>query len=553
MQLSREVHYARITIVFAIVMSVVSGACNASLIVLITRSLNSANGPSREMIWEFLGLCLMLPVTRFISEFLLIRLTATAITFLRIKLCQRILAAPLTLLEQHGSHRLVALLTSDAPTIANTLVDIPLLCMNITLLIGCLIYLGWLSWMLLIGLLVLMALGILSYQIPLVTALGYYSRARELTDALYNHFNAVVFGTKELKLHRERREAFLAQHLETTAQAMLRQIVIGNTIHSAANSWGQVLFFIVIGLAFFVLPNQTETDKYLLTGYTLTLLYMMTPLQVLLNILPSLSQADVAMQKIESLGLSLNAQPPDYDANQTEKKDSWKALELKRVTHTYKREGEESDFTLGPIDLTLRPGELVFLIGGNGSGKTTLAKILTGLYPPDAGEILLDGKSITHENRDNYRQLFSVVYFDFYLFQDLLGLEGPQIDETAREYLLKLQLDRMVKVESGTLSKTDLSQGQRKRLALLTAYLENRPIYLFDEWAADQDPLFREFFYFELLPELAAKGKTVIVISHDDRYYHLADRIIKLDYGKLQYDRLADETMETASVSVAVN
>ena len=172
-------------------------------------------------------------------------------------------------------------------------------------------------------------------------------------------------------------------------------------------------------------------------------------------------------------------------------------------------------------------------MGGNGSGKTTLAKLLCGLYIPESGALWLDSKPITDVTRDQYRQLFSVVFSDFYLFEKLLGLEAFNLDKRAAHYIAHLQLDHKVEVRGGQLSTVDLSQGQRKRLALLTAYLEDRPIYIFDEWAADQDPVFREIFYYELLPELKAKGKTVLVISHDDRYYGMADRILKLDYGQL--------------------
>ena len=189
--------------------------------------------------------------------------------------------------------------------------------------------------------------------------------------------------------------------------------------------------------------------------------------------------------------------------------------------------------TVPPIDLTLSPGELVFIVGGNGSGKSTLAKLITGLYVPDAGEILLDGILVDDRNRELYRQLFSTVFADFYLFERLLGLGLQDLDAQAKTYLEQLQLTHKVTIENGKLSTTALSQGQRKRLALLTAYLEDRPIYLFDEWAADQDPFFREIFYQQLLPELKQRGKAVLVISHDDRYFHLADRLLKLDYGQI--------------------
>jgi putative ATP-binding cassette transporter len=206
---------------------------------------------------------------------------------------------------------------------------------------------------------------------------------------------------------------------------------------------------------------------------------------------------------------------------------------LINVFHSYQHEKDDSHFVLGPINLRFHPGELVFLVGGNGSGKSTLAKIITGLYVPEAGELRLDGKPITDKNRDDYRQLFSAVFADFYLFDTLRGLRNGNLDEQAAEYLEQLHLQHKVRVKNGTLSTTSVSQGQRKRLALLTAYLEDRPFYLFDEWAADQDPHFKSVFYTQLLPELKARGKTVLVISHDDKYFHVADRIIKLDYGQL--------------------
>jgi putative ATP-binding cassette transporter len=255
------------------------------------------------------------------------------------------------------------------------------------------------------------------------------------------------------------------------------------------------------------------------------------------------------MQKVEQLGLTLHESDASEEiTRQLTAGATWKSMELVGVTHTYHREGEPGGFILGPIDLTLEPGELLFITGGNGSGKTTLAKLLLGLYIPEEGDVYLDGKVLTDETREQYRQLFSVVFSDFYLFESLFGLDSVHLDANARKYLTQLQLDHKVKVEQGALSTIELSQGQRKRLALLTAYLEDRPIYLFDEWAADQDPLFKEIFYHQLLPELKAKGKALIVISHDDRYYHVADRVIKLDYGKLQPGEIMAATAKRALV-----
>jgi putative ATP-binding cassette transporter len=269
-------------------------------------------------------------------------------------------------------------------------------------------------------------------------------------------------------------------------------------------------------------------------GYTMALIFMMAPLQVLLSRVSDFKLAEIALQKIEDLERSLTALPAELDLTlQNDFKCDFKRLDLVDITHTYQREGEIHDFIVGPVSLSLVPGEVVFLVGGNGSGKTTLAKLLVGLYIPVDGQVYLNGQIVTDANREHYRQYFSVVFSDFHLFDRLLGLESSQLDEHAKSYLNQLELEHEVEIKDGVLSTTKLSQGQRKRLALLTAYIEDRPIYVFDEWAADQDPSFKRTFYHTLLPELKAKGKAVVVISHDERYYNVADRIVRLDCGKI--------------------
>jgi putative ATP-binding cassette transporter len=184
--------------------------------------------------------------------------------------------------------------------------------------------------------------------------------------------------------------------------------------------------------------------------------------------------------------------------------------------------------------LSFYSGEVVFVVGGNGSGKTTLAKLISGLYAPESGDIRLNGIEITDGLRDYYRQHFSAVFSDFFLFESFIGL-GSNLDAQASQYLKDLELDHKVEIKDGKLSTTELSQGQRKRLALLTAYLEDRPFYIFDEWASDQDPVFKQVFYNRIVPALRERGKAVIVITHDDKYFHCADRLIKLDFGRLDY------------------
>jgi putative pyoverdin transport system ATP-binding/permease protein len=543
---------SRSTTIIALLAGVVGGLSNAALLALINAALGRTSTLVSSLLVGFIGLCAVLLVSRIISEYLLLRIAQHAVYDLRIKISRRILQAPLRKLEQIGAHTLTAVLTDDIPTIGAVVISFPVSCMQLTIVIGILIYLGWLSPVLLVVVLAFMALGILTYQLPMQRGQRALGLARDHRNRLFRHFRAVTDGTKELKLHRRRCDDFFAKELEPTASQVRDHNNAGFINYIVAASWGQLLFFILIGLLIFAFPAIKPISPQALTGYTITILYMMAPLQGVLNALPELGRASIALKKVEEIGLSLTASSTESYLlpSVREPKGAWTSIELSNATHVYFVEHEDSTFTLGPLDLSIRPGEQIFLIGGNGSGKTTLAKLLTGLYVPETGILKLDGRAITDENRESYRQLFSVVFSDFFLFTSFLGLDQPDLDGRARNYLAQLQLVNKVEIKNGVLSTVDLSQGQRKRLALLTAYLEDRPIYVFDEWAADQDPYFKEVFYLQLLPELKAKGKTIIVISHDDRYYDLADRIIKLDQGEIVYDKTGEDVEVSQAAQV---
>ncbi|PYP88131.1 MAG: ABC transporter ATP-binding protein [Blastocatellia bacterium AA13] len=535
--LSFMMKYSPGLVITALIAGTISGASSTGLLAVINSSLRRSEPATATLILSFIGLCLIVPLSRIISEVVLIRLGQGALFDLRTQLRRQILAVPLRQLEKLGSHRLMAALTDDVPAITNIVTVIPVLCINAAVAIGCLLFLGWLSWQMLTAVLVFIAVGIATYQIPIFKAMARFKLAREQADKLFRHLRALTDGIKELKLHSHRRAAF-SEMFDSTAGTVRGHNVSGLTIYTVASSWGQLLVFVVIGMLLFAVPVWKETTAQSLTGYTLVLLFLMTPLQVIMNSLPGIGRANVALNNVNELGLTLTKySSADEISNTQESPANWRSLDIIGVTHAYQIEGEESKFTLGPIDMTLYPGEVVFVIGGNGSGKTTLAKLMSGLYIPESGEIHLDGAPVTSRNRERYRHLFSAVFSDFYLFESLLGLETPGLDDNAADYIRQLGLSHKVEVKDGKLSTTELSLGQRKRLALLTAYLEDRPIYLFDEWAADQDPIFKRVFYYQILPELKARGKTVIVISHDDRYYHVGDRIIKLDYGRIEYDR----------------
>lgn len=524
-------------VAIALLAGAVSGISSAGLIAVVSRAISEGTTAAIPAIGAaFLGLVSVALITSILSQVMLIRLSQQAVFRLRMRLSQQILGSHLVHLEQLGGARLLATLTDDVQSVSEAVRLLPFLCIDVAMVAGGLSYIVWLSlqvFLMVCGI-TIVALG--SCQFLLNEGRKRLARAREEQDELFRHFRTVTEGTKELKLHYKRRQAFLREDLQSSASRFRHHNTTGLTLFAITSTWGKLIFFFAVGFVIFALPNFMVLDLQTLSGYILMFTYLMVPMERLVNSLPTLGKAGVALEKIESLGLSL-ANYSEFDSVPPQLRKQWYSLKFKGITHHYQTEREDSSFAVGPLDLVLEPGQLIFIVGGNGSGKSTLAKLMTGLYQPEQGEIYLDEVAIVSENREWYRQHFAVVFADFYLFDRLLGLDQENLDEIAANYLHKLRLDHKVQINQGKLSTTALSQGQRKRLSLLTAYLEDRPIYLFDEWASDQDPVFKDLFYTELLPSLRDQGKTILVISHDDHYFHLADRLIKLDFGQIEYDR----------------
>jgi putative pyoverdin transport system ATP-binding/permease protein len=514
--------------------ALLSGACNAGLIAMVNTVLAHQGSPARWMLWAFIALGAGRLLTNFIAQVTLTHFSQRSSAKLRRELVSKILSVPLRQLEEVGAPRIMVTLTEDVLVLTEAMLCIPGFAVNIAILIGGAIYLAWLSWTVMLVMGAFIICGAIAYRVLIRSGFNRLFEARDEQDRLFRHFRELTEGVKELKLHRERRGVFLSENIHGCTERYKKHAIGAELRFIMAHNWSHLLFFTVIGIILFKLPMIEHVTPQAMTGYVVATLYLMGPLSGVLSSLSVFGRASAALRKIDQLGLTLLAHADDEcPIGRAMPTAAFEQLELVDVAHTYHREKEDDHFTLGPIRLTFRPGELVYLVGGNGSGKSSLAKVITGLYPPMSGTIRLNGKPIGDHNRDDYRQLFSAVFADFYLFDNLLGVPTKELDAQAREYLSLLHLDHKVKVNDGVLSTTLLSQGQRKRLALLNAYLEDRPFYLFDEWASDQDPLFKEIFYTQLLPELKTRNKTVLVITHDERYFHLADRIIKLDYGQI--------------------
>jgi len=509
--------------------SAVSGACSVVLIAQIGATLSAGTTNASDAL-RFACIVLTLMLAGTSAGVLFERLRQRTNVELRRSIVERVVSAPYQTLERIGGASIQSALSEHTANVTQFFVSLPVLLSNAVVVIGCLFYLAMLSPQVFLAALVVIVLGSLGYHFAHLRAIDFLRRGSKEQDRLFAHFRSLTEGAKELQLNRRKCDVFRQEVIGQSLEALRRERTIGMTIFIVASHWGNFLIYAFIGLVIFVLAGDAPGRTQVMTGFALVLIYMVSPLQSLLLAIPNTNLARVAMDRIEDLMRQIGS--PEVSPVGAEPARLY-SLALVGVTHRYYHEQSDEFFQLGPVDLTLAASEIVFLVGGNGSGKTTLAKLLVGLYAPVTGRIVFNGANVDDASRSAYRQNFSAIFSDFHLFDRLLDADDRDLDRKANRLLEKLHLQHKVRVRQGAFSTQALSQGQRKRLALVVAYLENRPILVFDEWAADQDPAFKEVFYREFLPELRAAGKTVLVISHDDRYFHLADRLVRMDNGQV--------------------
>ncbi|MGY2290391.1 cyclic peptide export ABC transporter [Pseudomonas sp. SDO528_S397] len=524
----------RLVVALSILLGMVGGLSVTVLLATINSALHSDGGLTQSVVLLFAGLCLMALFSSICSDIGTNFVGQHIIAKLRKELGEKVLSAPIEQIERYRSHRLIPVLTHDVDTISDFAFAFAPLAISLTVTLGCMGYLAMLSWPMFLLLVVAILIGTVVQFLAQGAGIKGFMAARDAEDVLQKHYNAIAEGAKELRIHRPRRQRMFASGIQATADFICKTQVRSINTFVIAKTFGSMLFFVVIGLALALQTLWPSADKTVMSGFVLVLLYMKGPLEHLIGTLPIVSRAQIAFRRIAELSEQFSSPEPhlllkDQDAH----KSPVHTLELREVSYAFAPVQGNAPFTLGPVNLTIRQGDIVFIVGENGCGKTTLIKLLLGLYAPQQGHILLNGQAINPVNRDDYRQLFTTVFADYYLFDDVVQGD-TQIPEDANRYLERLEIAHKVSVKDGSFTTTDLSTGQRKRLALVNAWLEERPVLVFDEWAADQDPTFRRIFYTELLPDLKRLGKTIIVISHDDRYFDVADQLVRMEAGRVR-------------------
>lgn len=527
------INQSRVLLAGASLVTVFHGTCSVLLIAQISSALTATESERGTLALVFIATAVAVMLSYVSAAILFERLGQRAHAELRSFVARKVLAADYRNLETVGAARIQSALAEHCTHVAEFFVSFPVILMNAVIVAGCLLYMAWLSWQVFLLAILVVGLGSVGYHLAHLRAIRHLNIASEEQDKLFSYFRSLTDGAKELRLNNRKRKAFYEDVLSGSIETVRRERTFGMSVFVASGGWAQFLLYVFIGMVLFALVSDGPDRALVMTGYALVFVYMVGPLEALLLNIPRANLAKVSAERIEEITRAMTTQEIETDNSSL---PGLQSLALRGVLHRYYHEQSDELFTLGPIDLDFRPGEITFLVGGNGSGKTTLAKLLVGLYPPEEGQIIFNGKAVDETNRDCYRQLFSTVFSDFHLFDRLLETDRVDLDNEGNRLLAKLHLQNKVKVQDGAFTTLALSQGQRKRLALVVAYLENRPFFIFDEWAADQDPVFKEVFYRELLPELRAMGKAVLVISHDDRYFHLADRLIRMESGCLTFN-----------------
>ncbi len=518
-------------VLIAIATGIAGGLSGAALISVIGTAVGG--GDRGNLVWAFAGLCVLTVVARSAAAIALIRLTQGATYRMRIVLSRKLLATRYETLQRIGKAELQTILNNDILTVTQVFQQMPVILSDLVLVFASLAYMAWLSLALFVPFVVALAIALVLYlmveRIPLRKSEALRAQLEGMTAGLRD----LVDGSRELQLNARRGTFFVERVLAPLAAGQRRLATEAMAGFALVANSGTVMFFAVMGVVLFSAPHWSSVGTDVQTRFAFSLMYLLGPLHGLTMSLQSLRYGEIALRRIEQLETGLPpenasvAVMPEFPVHER------LTLELDALRYCYAGEEGEPGYTVGPIDLTLRQGEITFIIGGNGSGKTTLALLLLGLYEPSDGQLRLNGVAVDEANRAAYRQHFSAVFSDYHLFEQLLQHDDETPQLSVNQYISRLGLSDKVFAADGRFSTTRLSSGQRKRLALIASYMDDRPIVLFDEWAADQDPEFKRVFYHELLPDLKARGKLVLVISHDDAYFDCADRVLRLEEGRL--------------------
>ncbi len=430
-------------------------------------------------------------------------------------------------IESIGRSSIFGALTRQPQIVSQSAGQIVLALQSAILIFFTLLYMAWLSMWAFYVTIAFLAIAVFIYQRKMKETNADLHAASTQENLLFDGLTDITDGFKEMRLHAPRSQA-VAEFVETVSNTVTNLKVKVDVHLSVLFVFAQTAFYLLAATLVFVLPLAGQTYSEELLKTVTIVLFLIGPISSVVGASNNVVSANAACEDMMRLEDTLK-NAARHDTAAAAQRETFREIRLERVAYHHWDEQGNNVFTLGPVDMTIEPGELIFISGGNGSGKSTLMKLLVGLYQPATGRILLDGRPLRRDELEEYQSLFSTVFFDFHLFPRTYGLDVDM--DRLNELLERMDIADKTRLVNGEFETLQLSTGQRKRLALIVALLEERPIYVFDEWAADQDPQFRHKFYEEILPDLQSRGKTIITVTHDDRYFDYCDRRLVMEEG----------------------
>jgi len=518
-------------------MAAIGGISSAAVLAAINAGAQAAGESENSSLWAIALFLVALTLFIWSQPFVTTTITAeieAIIHKMRVRLMDAVRRSELLSIDDIGRSRIVAAINSDAGVLTQASNTLVYSMQSVVLIFFISIYVAYLS----------IAAFIMSVVIVGIAGTVFHLRSRRLAleraraadqeRQLFDRMDDFLDGFKEVRLNKARSVALFDDAVEVSRAAA--NIKIGAQVQTFRQIVSvQSYMYVLLGAVVFAAPRFGESlGGASIPKATTALLFVVGACFGLVQSIPILLNANAAADRLQKLVSDLSA-TASVLPDDTRVLTHFGVIEMRNIVFRYVDKFSDTAFHIGPIDFSLRSGELVFITGGNGSGKSTLLRVLAGLYPPDSGEITLDGMHVNNDTRDSYRSLFSAIFFDYHLFRRLYGIPEPDPVEIGR-LLAQFRLDNKTGLSQGEFRTLDLSSGQRRRLALIVSLLERRPILLLDEWTAEQDPEFRRKFYDELLPQLMQAGKTVVVITHDDRYLdelELPARRIRMDEGRV--------------------
>lgn len=514
--------------------SVISGASRGMILATINTTAASTYTDELIILYavQFLSFLVIYLVSSYYVRVNSSRLVEKARQKMTIRMSKIMLLSELSFIEGFSRSELYQRFRMDVNAVCGVADTILSSSQAAILLVFCLGYIAWLVPAALFVTLLTIILGVVIYSVQNRKIKETIRKARTAQVQYGEKLRDMINGFKELKVNFVKRENF---HEDLgSISGNLRNLNIDVTkLQTTTYLTTQIFMFSLIAVVIFVLPQYSQLDQTVMFQFFAAILFLIGPLETLVNSYQKITRANISYEQVTDFEDAINKHASEVAGNEYKSGTmEFNEIHLEDVCFKYQSNKSDDQFFTGPINLTVKRGEVLFIIGGNGTGKTTLLKLIAGLYTPTSGKIYIDGTELVLEKQQAYRELFTTIFTDFHIFSKVYGYDEMETDKFS-QLMRDLNLEGKTSIVNGELTTRELSRGQKKRLAYLISLIDNRDIYVFDEFAADQDPNFKRYFYYTILPELKALGKTVIAVTHDDNYFDACDRLIKMDNGRL--------------------